>query len=107
MTPEEVDALIAKAEELKTARMRETHFRAVVLMVGSLSRNPKLRDRYFIVNVPKDFGEERSRINNARNYVHSKERFPLLYEMVVSGNYDSPSITTILYDSTEPLIEIS
>jgi len=55
MTNKERDQLIEAAEELKIQRTKENSVRAVVLLQG-VERGPglRMRDRYFIINIPKD-----------------------------------------------------
>lgn len=108
MTPEERDRLIEAADELKRQRTLETCLRAVVLFQGrEWAPGRTLRSRYFIVNVPKGWGDYVNPFESVRHYVSSADRFPQFHEMVMSLRYDAVHVCRILADDDGDCTEIT
>ncbi len=108
MTPEERDRLIAAAEELKRQRTRETCLRVIVNFQGrEWAPGRLMRSRYFLVNVPKNWGDFPNNFERAREYVCGATRFPQFYEMVVGGKYESAHVSRILSDEDGDCEEIT
>lgn len=108
MTPEDRDRLIEAAEELKRQRARETCLRVVVTFQGrEWAPRRSMRSRYFLVNVPKDWGDFTNPFERANNYVTNSWRFPLFYEMVMSDRYESAHVSQILSDEDGDCVEIT
>lgn len=96
MTDKDRDRLIEAAEELKIQRARETCRRAVVLLQGAPGR--WMKDRYFIINIPKDVLGDRAMWDNANKYLDSRARFPLFFEMALSLKYLSARVVHFIGD---------
>ncbi len=107
MNDKDRDRLIEAAEELKAQRTRETCRRVVVYLKGR-EYNPGryMRDRYFVVNIPKDsLGD--SIWENANYYINTRERFPIFWEMMMGGKYESARAVHFLGDGREEIEDIS
>lgn len=108
LTDQERDRMIEAGEELKRQRMAETHYRVVLSFVGKEWAPGRMRrSRYFIVSVPKNWGEFPDKFAQARNYIDSSVRFPQLYELTLSGHYETFSVSRVLHGDEGDCVEIT
>lgn len=108
LTPEEIDRFIATAEELKLRRMHEDTFQAVISFAGrEWAPGRYRRSRYFLVRIPKKWGQFSSKFDQVRDYLNSMDRFPLLYELSVSGHYEPFGVSRILHGDEGEVFEIT
>lgn len=108
LTEQERDRMIEAGEELKRQRMAETHYRVVLSFAGrEWAPGRLLRTRYFLVSVPKNWGEFPDKFAQARHYIDNQVRFPQLYELTISGNYESFSVCRVLHGDEGDCAEIT
>lgn len=108
MTPADRDRLIAAAEELKRQRTRETCLRVVVVFHGKEWAPGRIMcSRYFLVNVPKDWGDFPNDFERAQEYVCNATRFPQFHEMVMSLRYKPAHVSRVLSDEDGDCEEIT
>ena len=108
LSPEDRDRLIEAAEVLKRQRTLETTTQVIVALEGrEWAPGRSNRTRYFIVRVPKNWGDFDSPFDRAKSYVDHEGRFPLFYEMARSLRYDPVRVCRILSDSDGDGTEIT
>jgi len=106
VTDKERDRLIEAGEELKLQRTREKCVRAVVEVKGrEWAPGRFMRDRYFIVNIPKSEIAQNAWENAAR-YIDNRTCYPMFFELAMGGKYEVARVCHFIRDGSEDIEEI-